>query len=76
MKLSKKRIEKMILEFGRGRIFTDYTDEEIFQLGMCKALEILNIEIEEIKEPYRGIHPLLPIPNKLKGANEHVYRNE
>lgn len=51
MKLSKKRIEKMILEFGRGRIFTDYTDEEIFQLGMCKALEILNIEIEEIKEP-------------------------
>ncbi|MHB0864805.1 hypothetical protein ACYCS5_27050 [Paenibacillus sp. SEL3] len=51
MKLSKKRIEEMILEFGRGRIFTDYTDEEIFQLGMCKALEILNIEIEEIKAP-------------------------
>ncbi|WP_181127234.1 hypothetical protein [Paenibacillus peoriae] len=51
MKLSKKQTEKMILEFGRGRFFQDYTDEEIFQLGMCKALKILNIEIEEIKAP-------------------------
>ncbi|MNW32485.1 hypothetical protein D3C74_94280 [compost metagenome] len=51
MKISKEKQGKMILEFGRGRLFTDYTDEEIFQLGMCKALEILNIEIEEIKEP-------------------------
>jgi hypothetical protein len=51
MKISKEKQEKMTLEFGGGRIFTDYTDEEIFQLGMCKALEILNIEIEEIKAP-------------------------
>jgi hypothetical protein len=51
MKISKEKQEKMTLEFGRGRFFKDYTDEEIFQLGMCEALKILDIEIEGIKEP-------------------------
>ncbi|MFW5436585.1 hypothetical protein [Paenibacillus apiarius] len=47
-RLSKKKSEKMLIEYTRGRIFLEYTHEEIFQLGMKEALNIAGITVRGI----------------------------
>ncbi len=49
-KLSKKNAENMLKEYSRGRIFADYSREEIFQLGMVEALNIAEIIVPGIND--------------------------
>ncbi|WP_339290597.1 hypothetical protein [Paenibacillus sp. FSL E2-0201] len=50
-KLTNEQVEKMVTEYSRGMEFRGYTAEEIFRLGMLKALEIAGIDIPEIVHP-------------------------
>lgn len=50
-KLTNEQVEKMLLEYTQRREFRGYTSEEIFRLGMLKAMDVAGIDIPEVVHP-------------------------